>query len=49
MFITANSSGLVEYIPDTISLEVIREKYMKKKGTLKDFFDLAFQDDFEES
>ena len=48
IFITANSSGFVEFIPDTISLEVIREKYLKKKGTLKDFFKLAFPDDFEE-
>ena len=48
IFITANSSGLVEYIPDTISLEVIKDKYLKKKGTLRDFFDLAFPDNFEE-
>jgi phosphatidylinositol kinase/protein kinase (PI-3 family) len=49
IFITSNSSGLVEYIADSLSLDVIKNKYSKgKQSSLRDFFDLAFSDDFEE-
>lgn len=32
IFITSNNSGIIEFIPDTISLDSLKKKFPKKAG-----------------
>ena len=53
IFITSSNSGMIEYIPDTISLDSLKKKFPNKKGgkvwTLKTFFEKYFAECFEEA
>jgi phosphatidylinositol kinase/protein kinase (PI-3 family) len=49
IFITSNNSGLLEFIPDTNSIDYLKKKFPKKEWTLKHFFDRYFEDDFEQA
>jgi phosphatidylinositol 4-kinase len=43
MFITASNSGMIEFIPDTTSIDSLKKKFPVKKGskpwTLRNYFD----------
>ena len=49
IIITSNSSGLIEFIPDTISFDALKKKLLENNITFADFFVNHFGDDFEES
>ena len=49
IIITSNSSGLIEFIPDTISFDALKKKLLENNTTFTDFFENHFGDDFEES
>ena len=49
IIITSNSSGLIEFIPDTISFDALKKKLLENNITFTDFFERHFGDDFEES
>ena len=49
IIITSNSSGLIEFIPDTISFDALKKKLLENNITFTDFFQNHFGDDFEES
>lgn len=51
IFITSSSSGMVEFIPDTISIDALKKKFPKKPKiwSLKTFFDRYFVNNFEEA
>ena len=49
IIITSNSSGLIEFIPDTISFDALKKKLLENNITFTDFFKNHFGDDFEES
>ena len=47
IFITSNNSGLLEFIPDTNSVDYLKKKFPKRDWTLKNFFERYFENDFE--
>ena len=49
IIITSNSSGLIEFIPDTISFDALKKKLLENNITFTDFFINHFGDDFIES
>jgi len=50
IFIASANSGMVEFLPDTISLDVLKKKFPKGRGwTLKDFFERYYAHNFEEA
>jgi len=49
IIITSNSSGLIEFIPDTISFDALKKKLLENNITFLEFFQKHFGDDFEES
>ena len=49
IIITSNSSGLIEFIPDTISFDALKKKLLENNITFYEFFKNHFGDDFEES
>lgn len=53
IFITSATSGMVEFVPDTVCLDALKKKFPKKQGgkpwTLKTFFDKYFVNNFEEA
>ena len=49
IIITSNSSGLIEFLPDTISFDALKKKLLENNLTFTDFFINHFGDDFEES
>ena len=49
IIITSNSSGLIEFLPDTISFDALKKKLLENNLTFIDFFINHFGDDFEES
>jgi phosphatidylinositol 4-kinase len=48
IIITSNSSGLIEFLPDTISFDALKKKLLENNITFTDFFQKHFGDDFEE-
>ena len=48
ILITSNSSGLIEFLPDTISFDALKKNLLEKNITFLDFFKQHFGDDFEE-
>ena len=48
IIITSNSSGLIEFIPDTISFDALKKKLLENNITFTEFFKEHFGDDFEE-
>ena len=48
IIITSNSSGLIEFIPDTISFDALKKKLLVNNITFYEFFKNHFGDDFEE-
>ena len=46
--ITSSSSGIIEYLPDTISIDALKKKLLDKKVNLNDFCRYYFRDNFEE-
>jgi len=46
--ITSSSSGIIEYLPDTISIDALKKKLLDKKINLNDFCRYYFRDNFEE-
>jgi phosphatidylinositol 4-kinase len=55
IFITSSNSGMIEFIPDTISLDSLKKKFPKRPGTqlstwtLNTFYRKYFGDYFEEA
>lgn len=53
IFITSSNSGMIEFVPDTISLDCLKKKFPKnikeKYWTLKTFFEKYFIHNFEEA
>ena len=49
IIITSESSGLIEFIPDTISFDALKKKLLENNITFTDFFINHFGDDFIES
>ena len=49
IIITSNSSGLIEFIPDSISFDALKKKLLENNITITEFFENHFGDDFEES
>ena len=53
IFITSASSGMVEFVPDTTSIDALKKKFPKKVGpkawNLRTFFDKYFVNNFEEA
>ena len=49
IIITSNSSGLIEFIPDSISFDALKKKLLENNITFTEFFENHFGDDFEES
>lgn len=47
IFVTSSSSGLLEFIPDTNSVDYLKKKFPNKEWTLATFFTKYFEDDFE--
>jgi phosphatidylinositol 4-kinase len=48
--VTSNSSGFIEYIPDTISIDQLKKRFPKEQNwTLKTFYQTYFRDEFEEA
>ena len=48
IIITSNSSGLIEFIPDSISFDALKKKLLENNTTITEFFQNHFGDDFEE-
>ena len=48
IIITSNSSGLIEFIPDSISFDALKKKLLENNITITEFFENHFGDDFEE-
>ena len=43
IFVTSSSSGIIEYIPDTISIDALKKKFPKNQmWTMRTFFDKYF-------
>ena len=38
---------MIEFIPDTNSIDYLKRKFPRREWTLKDFFEKYFEDDFE--
>jgi len=55
IFITSSNSGMIEFIPDTISLDTLKKRFPKKPNTsvstwtLKTFYKKYFGDYYEEA
>lgn len=55
IFITSSNSGMIEFIPDTISIDSLKKRFPKKTGTqtttwtLRTFYQKYFNVDFEEA
>jgi len=50
IFITSSSSGIIGFLPDTISIDALKKKFPKgKKGRLDLFFNEYFKDDLIEA
>lgn len=54
IFINSSNSGIIEFIPDTISLDALKKKFPKTKingklWNLRVFFEKYFQNNFEEA
>ena len=53
VIVTSCNSGLIEYIPDTISVDQLKKKFLKptnsQQWTLKSFYQKYFGTEFEEA
>jgi phosphatidylinositol 4-kinase B len=54
IFITSSNSGIIEFIPDTISIDGLKKKFPKTKvngklWNMRTFFERYFQNNFEEA
>lgn len=52
IFITSSNSGMIEFIPDTVSLDSLKKKFPKrtnKPWNLRVFFEKYYVDNFEEA
>lgn len=53
IFITSSSSGMVEFIPDTVSVDSLKKKFPKKATgkpwSLRTFYERYFINNFEEA
>ena len=53
IFVTSSNSGMIEFIPDTISIDGLKKKFPKQSGTrpwtLSTFFEKYFVNNFEEA
>lgn len=49
IFVTSSNSGLLEFVPDTNSIDYLKKKFPSKDWTLKTFFDKYFVDDIDEA
>ena len=47
--ITSSQSGLIEFLPDTISVDALKKKLVENKITFNQFFRAYFKDNFEEA
>ena len=50
IFITSSSSGIIEFVPDTMSVDGLKKKFpLGRKWTLKTFYERYFINNFEEA
>lgn len=53
IFVTSSNSGMIEFIPDTISIDGLKKKFPKLSGsrawTLRTFFEKYYVNNFEEA
>ena len=52
IFITSGNSGILEFIPDTVSIDQLKKSFPKltqKPWTLRTFYENYFGEDFEEA
>ena len=49
IFVTSNNSGILEFIPDTNSIDYLKKKFPRRDWTLKTFFERYFEDDYEQA
>lgn len=56
IFITSSNSGIIEFIPDSISIDGLKKKFPKNKvngklqfWTLRTFYEKYYQNNFEEA
>ena len=53
IFVTSSNSGMIEFIPDTISLDGLKKKFPRKPNsrpwTLRTFFEKYYVNNFEEA
>lgn len=47
IFVTSSNSGILEFIPDTNSIDYLKKKFPNKDWTLCTFYEKYFADDFE--
>lgn len=47
IFVTSSNSGLLEFVPDTNSIDYLKKKFPSKEWTLETFYKLYFDDEFE--
>lgn len=46
IFVTSSSSGQLEFLQDTVSLDYLKKKFPSKEWTLATFFKKYFKDDY---
>ena len=49
IIITSNSSGLIEFIPDTISFDALKKKLLENNISFAEYFKNYYGDDFQEN
>lgn len=49
IFVTSSNSGLLEFIPDTNSIDYLKKKFPSKDWTLNTFFEKYFGEDYDQA
>ena len=49
VFVTSSNSGLLEFVPDTVSIDGLKKKFPSKDWNLKTFFDKYYEDEFQDA
>ena len=49
VFVTSSNSGLLEFVPDTISIDGLKKKFPSKDWNLKTFFYKYFEDEIDDA
>lgn len=49
IFVTSSNSGLLEFVPDTNSIDYLKKKFPSKEWTLNTFFEKYFGEDYDQA